>query len=72
MAKSEAIEVEGVVLEKLPNAMFKVEIEGGHVILAHISGKLRMNYIKILPGDKVTLALSPYDLSNGRIIWRDK
>ena len=72
MAKSEAIEVEGVVLEKLPNAMFKVEIEGGHVILAHIGGKLRMNYIKILPGDKVTLALSPYDLSKGRIIWRDK
>lgn len=72
MEKSEAIEVEGVVLEKLPNAMFKVEIEGGHVILAHISGKLRMNYIKILPGDKVTLALSPYDLSKGRIIWRDK
>ena len=72
MAKSEAIEVEGVVLEKLPHAMFKVEIEGGHVILAHISGKLRMNYIKILPGDKVTLALSPYDLSKGRIIWRDK
>lgn len=72
MAKSEAIEVEGVVLEKLPNAMFKVEIEGGHAILAHISGKLRMNYIKILPGDKVTLALSPYDLSKGRIIWRDK
>ena len=72
MAKSEAIEVEGVVLEKLPNAMFKVEIEGGHVILAHISGKLRMNYIKILPGDKVTLEMSPYDLSKGRIIWRDK
>ena len=72
MAKSEAIEVEGIVLEKLPNAMFKVEIEGGHVILAHISGKLRMNYIKILPGDKVTLALSPFDLSKGRIIWRDK
>ena len=72
MAKSEAIEVEGIVLEKLPNAMFKVEIEGGHVILAHISGKLRINYIKILPGDKVTLALSPYDLSKGRIIWRDK
>ena len=72
MATSDAIEVEGVVLEKLPNAMFKVEIEGGHVILAHISGKLRMNYIKILPGDKVTLALSPYDLSKGRIIWRDK
>lgn len=72
MAKSEAIEVEGVVLEKLPNAMFKVEIEGGHVILAHISGKLRMNYIKILPGDKVTLALSPYDLSKGRIIYLSK
>ncbi|MDD3184684.1 MAG: translation initiation factor IF-1 [Anaerostipes sp.] len=72
MAKSEAIEIEGVVLEKLPNAMFKVEIEGGHVVLAHISGKLRMNYIKILPGDKVTLALSPYDLTKGRIIWRDK
>ena len=72
MAKSEAIEVEGVVLEKLPNAMFKVEIEGGHVILAHISGKLRMNYIKILPGDKVTLALSPYDLSKGRISFRYK
>ena len=72
MAKSEAIEIEGVVLEKLPNAMLKVEIEGGHIVLAHISGKLRMNYIKILPGDKVTLALSPYDLTKGRIIWRDK
>ena len=72
MAKSEAIEIEGVVLEKLPNAMFKVEIEGGHIVLSHISGKLRMNYIKILPGDKVTLALSPYDLTKGRIIWRDK
>ena len=72
MAKSEAIEVVGVVFEKLPYAMFKVEIYGVHVILAHISGKLRMNYIKILPGDKVTLALSPYDLSKGRIIWRDK
>ena len=72
MAKSEAIEIEGVVLEKLPNAMFKVEIEGGHIVLAHISGKLRMNYIKIWPGDKVTLALSPYDLTKGRIIWRDK
>ena len=71
MAKSEAIEVEGVVLEKLPNAMFKVEIEGRHVIFAHICGKLRMNYIKILPGDKVTLALSPYDISKCRIIWRD-
>ena len=72
MAKSEAIEVEGVVLEKLPNAMFKVEIEGGHVILAHISGKLRMNYIKILPGDKVTVEMSPYDLTKGRITWRTK
>ena len=72
MAKSEAIEVEGIVLEKLPNAMFKVELENGHIVLAHISGKLRMNFIKILPGDKVTLALSPYDLSKGRIIWRDK
>lgn len=72
MAKSEAIEVEGVVLEKLPNAMFKVELENGHIVLAHISGKLRMNFIKILPGDKVTLEMSPYDLSKGRIIWRDK
>ena len=72
MAKSEAIEVEGVVLEKLPNAMFKVEIEGGHLILAHISGKLRMNYIKILPGDKVKVELSPYDLTRGRITWRAK
>ena len=72
MSKADVIEIEGKVVEKLPNAMFKVEIEGGHVILAHISGKLRMNYIKILPGDKVTLALSPYDLSKGRIIWRDK
>ena len=72
MAKTEAIEIEGVVLEKLPNAMFKVEIEGGHIVSAHISGKLSMNYIKILPGDKVTLALSPYDLTKGRIIWRDK
>ena len=72
MAKSEAIEVEGVVLEKLPNAMFKVEIEGGHVILAHISGKLRMNYIKILPGDRVTVELSPYDLTKGRITYRFK
>ena len=72
MSKSEAIEVEGVVLEKLPNAMFKVELENGHIVLAHISGKLRMNFIKILPGDKVTLEMSPYDLSKGRIIWRDK
>ena len=72
MSKSDVIEVEGTVLEKLPNAMFKVELENGHIVLAHISGKLRMNYIRILPGDKVTLELSPYDLSKGRIIWRDK
>jgi len=59
-------------LKKLPNAMFKVELENGHIVLAHISGKLRMNFIKILPGDKVTLEMSPYDLSKGRIVWRDK
>ncbi|MBQ3933060.1 MAG: translation initiation factor IF-1 [Pseudobutyrivibrio sp.] len=72
MAKSDVIEIEGTVLEKLPNAMFKVELENGHQVLAHISGKLRMNYIRILPGDKVTMELSPYDLSKGRIVWRDK
>lgn len=72
MSKADSIEVEGKVLEKLPNAMFSVELENGHQILAHISGKLRMNYIRILPGDKVTLEMSPYDLSKGRIIWRDK
>ena len=72
MSKSDVIEVEGKVLEKLPNAMFKVELENGHVILAHISGKLRMYYIKILPGDKVTVVLSPYDLTKGRIVWRAK
>ena len=72
MSKTDVIEVEGTVLEKLPNAMFKVELENGHVVLAHISGKLRMNFIRILPGDKVTLELSPYDLTKGRIIWRDK
>lgn len=72
MSKADAIEIEGKVIEKLPNAMFRVELENGHQILAHISGKLRMNYIRILPGDKVTLELSPYDLSKGRIIWRDK
>lgn len=72
MSKQDVIEVEGKVLEALPNAMFKVELENGHVVLAHISGKLRMNFIKILPGDKVTLEMSPYDLSKGRIIWRDK
>ncbi len=72
MSKTDVIEVEGKVLEKLPNAMFSVELENGHQILAHISGKLRMNYIRILPGDKVTIEMSPYDLSKGRIIWRDK
>ena len=72
MAKTDVIEIEGVVVEKLPNAMFKVELENGHIVLAHISGKLRMNFIKILPGDKVTLEMSPYDLSKGRIVWRDK
>jgi translation initiation factor IF-1 len=66
------IEVEGTAIEALPNAMFTVEIAGGHKALAHISGKLRMNYIKILPGDKVTLQMSPYDLTRGRITWRSK
>ena len=70
MSKADVIEVEGTVLEKLPNAMFKVELENKHVVLAHISGKLRMNFIRILPGDKVTIELSPYDLDKGRIIWR--
>ena len=72
MAKADVIEIEGTVVEKLPNAMFQVELENGQQVLAHISGKLRMNFIKILPGDKVTLELSPYDLTKGRIIWRDK
>ena len=72
MSKADVIESEGIVVEKLPNAMFKVELENGHQVLAHISGKLRTNFIKILPGDKVTLELSPYDLSKGRITWRDK
>jgi translation initiation factor IF-1 len=72
LSKADVIEVEGRVLEKLPNAMFQVELENGHQILAHISGKLRMNYIRILPGDKVTVEMSPYDLSKGRIIWRAK
>jgi translation initiation factor IF-1 len=73
MAKKEdLIEVEGVVLEPLPNAMFKVELENGHKVLAHISGKMRMHYIRILPGDKVTVELSPYDLTRGRIIFRTK
>lgn len=72
MSRADSIEVEGRVVEKLPNAMFRVVLENGHEVLAHISGKLRMNFIKILPGDKVTLELSPYDLTKGRIIWRDK
>ena len=72
MAKTDVIEIEGTVLEKLPNAMFKVELENGHQVLAHISGKLRMNFIRIIPGDKVTIELSPYDLSKGRFVWRDK
>ena len=72
MSKADAIEVEGVVLEKLPNAMFKVELENKHVVLAHISGKLRMNFIRILPGDKVKVEMSPYDLTKGRISWRSK
>ncbi|MCT4584163.1 MAG: translation initiation factor IF-1 [Peptostreptococcaceae bacterium] len=72
MAKKDVIELEGVVVESLPNAMFKVKLENDHEILAHISGKLRMNFIRILPGDKVTVEMSPYDLSKGRIIWRKK
>lgn len=71
MAKEEAIEVEGEVIETLPNAMFRVELENGHRVLAHISGKMRMHYIKIIPGDKVSLELSPYDLTRGRIVYRD-
>ena len=72
LLKEDVIEVEGVVVEALPNTNFKVELENGHQVLAHISGKLRMNYIKILPGDKVKLELSPYDLNRGRITWRAK
>jgi len=72
MAKEEAIEVEGKVIEPLPNAMFRVELENGHKVLAHISGKMRMHFIKILPGDKVTVELSPYDLTRGRITYRTK
>jgi translation initiation factor IF-1 len=72
MAKEEPIEVEGTVIETLPNAMFRVELENGHRILAHISGKMRMHFIKILPGDKVRVELSPYDLTRGRIIYRSK
>ena len=72
MAKDDVLELEGTVLEALPNAMFTVELENGHKITAHISGKLRMHYIRILPGDKVTMEMSPYDLTKGRIIWRAK
>ena len=72
MAKEDVLELEGTVIEALPNAMFQVEFENGHRILAHISGKLRMNFIRILPGDKVTVEMSPYDLSKGRITWRSK
>ena len=72
MSKSDMIEIKGTVVDKLPNAMFQVELENGHQVLAHISGKLLMNYIRILPGDRVTIELSPYDLTKGRIIWRDK
>ena len=72
MSKEDLIEVEGTIVEALPNTNFKVQLENGHQILAHISGKLRMNYIKILPGDKVKVEISPYDLSRGRITWRDK
>ena len=72
MAKEDVIEIEGTVVEALPNTNFKVELENGHQILAHISGKLRMNYIKILPGDKIKVELSPYDLTRGRITWRAK
>lgn len=72
MAKADMIEIEGVVTEKLPNTMFRMKLENGHTVLAHISGRLRQNFIRILPGDKVTMELSPYDLTKGRIIWRDK
>ncbi|MDD2865837.1 MAG: translation initiation factor IF-1 [Candidatus Omnitrophota bacterium] len=72
MAKEEAIEVEGVITESLPNAMFRVELENGHKILAHVSGKIRMNFIRILPGDRVRVELSPYDLTRGRITFRNK
>ena len=72
MSKQDVLEVEGKVVEALPNAQFKVELPNGHVVLAVISGKLRMNFIRILPGDKVTIEMSPYDLTKGRIIWRDK
>ncbi len=72
MSKQDVIEVEGTVVEPLPNAMFKVELQNGHKVLAHVSGKIRMNFIRILPGDRVTVELSPYDLSRGRIVYRFK
>ncbi len=72
MSKEDVIELEGTVIEALPNAMFQVELANGHKILAHVSGKLRMNYIRIVPGDKVTVEMSPYDLTKGRITWRSK
>ena len=72
MAKDDEIELEGTVVESLPNTTFRVDIGNGHIILAHISGKLRMNFIRILPGDKVTVQMSPYDLTRGRITWRSK
>ena len=72
MSKEDVIEVSGKIIEALPNATFQVELENGHKILAHVSGKLRMNFIRILPGDKVTVEMSPYDLTKGRITWRDK
>ncbi|MDD6882663.1 MAG: translation initiation factor IF-1 [Eubacteriales bacterium] len=72
MSKTDVIEVEGVVTESYPNAMFEVQLPNGHKILAHVSGKMRMNYIRIYPGDKVTIELSPYDLTRGRITWRSK
>ena len=72
MAKEDTIQMQGEVLETLPNATFRVKLENGHVVLGHISGKMRMNYIRILPGDKVTVEISPYDLTKGRITWRTK
>ena len=72
MAKEQAVQVEGTVIEPLPNARFKVELENGHQVLAHVSGKMRMHFIRILPGDRVTVELSPYDLTRGRIIYRQR
>ena len=72
MAKEDSIEMQGTILETLPNTMFRVELENGHVVIAHISGKMRMNYIRILPGDTVTVELTPYDLSRGRLVFRSK